>query len=355
MAECVSCGKEIPAGKFFCDECYVKMKGRRGGLKEVPHGSAGKPGVEEKAADVCSEAEAASEPVIAAGLIAAKKASGTLTPTSGKKVVSIKPGAEKPVKEKAGKKKFKITITFSERTYAALSRLRGRKEKKGQVVGGEAGAAAVAPVRSRAPARSKGPHGRAKLKAVKGLSRPAGEQGGGFMGVVTYRDRTWDHGDIAAVAMASFAVLMIIVLSFLPWAEFSWTAGEPLEMQVVEVKGIDLGAMTYICIALAVIAFLYMVATWLLKGPFTKIDYGVVLIVAGVVFIPLFYATIASNTRFLIAALEKVGKDGSSVPSQYERQTLWPAYAMVLMGATLAFSGLVRLAERKGSKSPGGK
>jgi hypothetical protein len=347
MAECVSCGKDIPAGKFFCDECYVKMKGQRGMLKKVPPASGVKTGGETSPTATSDDTERSVKPVVPDGIVPEKKARGTLTPASGKKVVSMKPATDKAAKEKAGKKKFTVTISFSERTYAALARMKRKKKEEAPLAKGKSEISAAAPALQRKGRRSKGPHGRPKLKAVASSKKPATQNRGGFMGLIAYRERKLDRRDIISAALASFAVLMIFVLSFTSWAKVSWSEGGESSMQTVKIKGFDLGAMTYICIAIVAVAYLYMVATWLFKGPFTKIDYGVVLIVAGIIFIPIFFATISSTSRLLSVALEKAGRRGNLIPPQYERQTLWPAYIIVLMGAVLGFSGLIRLSERK--------
>ena len=284
-----------------------------------------------------------------------KKASGTLTPSSGKKVVSLKSVTDKVAKEKEGKKRFTVTITFSERTYAALARMK-RKKKEAQPSAEGPGVTPASAVEEDKPKRRKGPHGRPKLKAVANAGKPVYKHRGGFMGVIAYRDRKFDRRDLIAASMASLAVLMIVVLSFSSWARVSWgEGGESASMQTVKIKGFDLGAITYVCIAIVAIAYLHMVATWIFKGPFTKVDYGVALIAAGVIFIPIFFAAISSTSRLLSIALEKVGSSGNALPAQYERQTLWPAYIEVLMGAILAFSGLVRLSERRSAGGAGGK
>lgn len=350
MPECVSCGKEIPAGKFFCDECYVKMKGKRGTLKKVH--STPIPAEKPAAPKVEGEQGVGAKPVVPEGIVTEAKARGTLTPASSKKVVSLKSSEEKAEKQKSAKKRFTVTITFSERTYASLARVRGRlkRKKKEKVPGveGETGEAAAAPEKAVKRKRKKGPYGRPKLKAVASSAKSEARQRGGFMGLVAYRDRKLDRRDIIAAVLASIAVLAIIVLSFSSWVRLAWDQGGTGSMQGAQVKGIDLGGITYVILAVVVVAYLYMVATWLFKGPFAKLDYGVVLIVAFIVFVPVFFAAISSNARLLNAALEKVGSARQGIPSQYERQTLWPAYVMVLMGAVLAVSGLIRLSERRG-------
>jgi len=353
MTECVSCGKDIPAGKFFCDECYVKMKGQRGMLKKVPPSSAPEPEVRVKPPETGGGEGKTAEPAVPAGVFPDKKASGALTPAAGKKVVSLKSTTDKAAKEKAGKKRFTVTITFSERTYAALARMK-RKKEEAPPADEQPGVAAVSPIEQGKPKRRKGPHGRPKLKAVASTKKPVDKNRGGFMGIIAYRDRELDRRDFVAAAMASFAVLMIILLSFASWVRVSWSAGgDSASMQMVKVKGFDLGAITYVCIAIVAVAYLYMLATWLLKGTFTRLDYGVVLIVAGVIFVPVFFAAISSTSRLLSIALEKAGSGGGVIPAQYERQTLWPAYIEVLMGAVLALSGLVRLSERRSAAGAG--
>jgi len=341
MAECVSCGKETPAGKFFCDDCYVKMKGRRGPSGELPHLPREEPQQQTVEDDTPPEV---SEPET---IVPMKKARGDLTPASSKKVVSMKPGGEKAVKEKAGKKRFAVTITFSERTYAALARVKGgRKEVAGPSPDGDAPAPRAHRPVTKGAVRGGRLHGRPKLKAVAATSA-AKKQKSGFRRAIGYRDRALDGRDKIAIAMAIFAVLAIVILCFMPWAKVSWSTGGGTGVQTVEVTGTDLGAMTFVCMAIVISALLYAVATWVFKGMFTVIDFGVIFIVAGIVFIPLLYSILTSNARFLSAALEQAGIGGGAMPAQFERQTLWPAYALVLAGAILGFAGLIRLSERK--------
>jgi hypothetical protein len=353
MAECVSCGKEIPAGKFFCADCYVKMKGRRGPSGEVPPVSAAISEKRDEREDMSNETEPLSRAAVPTGVTPVGKASGAITPASVKKVVTMKSPADKAAKEKAGKKRFAVTITFSERTYAALNRLKIKKEEKSQEPDTSAKSRQTSRAHSRRAARRRGPYGRPMLKAVAEASSRGTERRGGFMGIIGYRERTLDRGDVAAIAMAVFAVLSIIVLSFLPWVRISLGEGQASGVQTVKVTGMDLGAIIYVCITMAVVALLYMAATWRFKGVFSIMDFGVAFILAGVVIIPLFYIVIASNARILAAALEQIGRGGSPIPEAYERQTIWPAYMMVFSAALLAFAGLVRLSERKSGTSPG--
>ncbi len=333
MTECVSCGKEIPAGSFFCADCYVRMKGRRGPSAGSPRdGDAGR--TQEASAGVTAGEAAAAAP----GPAPAAGVGGALTPVSGKKVVSIKPQLERGGRERGGRKRFTVTITLGERTYAALDRMRGRGGKRGK---GE-GEGSVAGKGGRA--RS----GRPRLKAVAATRAGAAPGKRGLKGAIAYRDRPMDGGDKVSAALAALAALAIIVLTFRPWARISMGGGDPSAGRKVEVAGTDLGALPFVCIALAAAALLYMMAAKILGGPFAVLDYGVVFILAGVVVIPLLYAAIAPNAALLAAAAKKLGMDAGMAAGQFGRQTLWPAYLSVLAGALLAFAGLVRLSERGG-------
>lgn len=350
MAECVSCGKDIPAGKFFCDDCYVRMKGRRGPSGEVPEVSA----ADHDAGAGSERPPAVSGPGVQATVptevSTAKRLKGDLTPAAGKKVISMKPSPDRAGKEKAGKKKFTVTITFSERTYAALARLKPGRKGESEVPGDETGGPPASRGRAARAARPEARRGRPNLKAVEGTSSGEPQRRGGFRGAVGYRERPLDGKDMASMLMASMAVLVIVLLSFQPWARVAVLDEESLTMQTVEVTGIELGAITYICIALVAAAFLYMVAARLWGGALAAVDFGVVFILAGILFIPLLYAAIASNARFLTIALERLGKDISMLPEQFERSTLWPTYVMVIAGAFLAFAGLLRLSESRADK-----
>lgn len=355
MAECVSCGRDIPAGSFFCEDCYVKMKGRRGPSGEVPRGEGIVRKEEAARGDAAPDATAAeARGAVPAGIPPVRKASGTLTPSSGKKVVSLKPQLERGGREKGGKKRFTVTITFSERTYAALARMKRRKAEGAAGEGGVAGGHAPGR-RSLARKYGKGPHGRPKLKAVTATHGSVKARRRGLGGAMAYRDRPMDGGDTVSAVMATVAALAIIALTFRPWARVSLGVGEPSAVQEIEVTGADLGAVPYICIALAAAALLYMLAARVFGGVFAVVDYGVAFIAIGVVVIPLFYAAIASNAGMLSAAMEKLGAGGGPTPEQFERQTLWPAYMVVLAGAMLAFAGLVRLSERRREAMPAGE
>ncbi len=352
MAECVSCGKAIPAGKLFCDGCYVKMKGRRRPYGEVP------PVPETRAGQAQgAEAEPAEKPQVQhvppPAAAPARKASGTLTPATDKKVVAIKPPLERSAREKGSKKRFTVTITFSERTYATLSRLKpsGRERALRRETG--AAETQTAPVRFRPGAGGGRSRGGPGLKAVTASGAAAPQSG--FRKAIAYRDRAMDGKDRLSVAIAALSVLIIIIFFLLPWAKVSWGTGDASGLQTVEVTGTDLGIMAYICMSITVIALLYTLASISFKETFRALDYGVVLIVAGVLFVVLFYITISSNDRFLAAALEKLGRGGTPLPEQFERLTQWPAYIMPLAGAVLALAGWVRLLKREESAVPGGK
>jgi hypothetical protein len=350
MAECVSCGKKIPAGRFFCEECYVKMKGRMGPSGGVTQPSLAKTEVESSKQEISTESLPPPRASAPAGVAPASKPSGSLTPASGKKVLTLRSGQEKATKEKAGKKRFTITITFSERTYAAFERLKFKRKKEETAAAGKQGLAIKTPGRSRFALRGGGQQRRPGLKAVEGEPATASKRQSGFMGVVGYRDRAMDRWDKAASCMASLAVLLIILLSFQAWVKVEWVGGEAAGMQVIKVSGTDLGAAAYVCVVLAAAAFLYMLAAWFLKGVFRVVDYGAVLFAAGVVIIPLVYVAIASNANIFEIALRKIGASADAASGQLERQSFWTVYMMVLSGALLAFSGLVRLSERKDGK-----
>lgn len=350
MAECVSCGKDIPAGKFFCEDCYFRMKGRRRPSGEVPDASAGSRDASAAVGRPQADTGSAPHGALPAGITPAARARADLTPAAGKKVVSMRPYAEGAGKEKAGGKRFTVTITFSERTYAALAKLRRGGKEKGTARADGTGGSEASSVRSRRATKNPNRRRRPDLKAVAGISSSSGREGG--LGKLTgYRDRPMDRGDMAAMAMAAIAVAAIVILSFLPWARISILDEELMVMQPVEVKGADLGLITYACIFIAAAALLYVVASRLWVKGLAAVDFGVVLILAGIVIIPLFYASIASNDRFLAIALERLGRNAARLPEQYERVTLWPTYAMVIAGALLAFSGLLRLSERRGGNA----
>jgi hypothetical protein len=257
----------------------------------------------------------------------------------------MKPGMERPAKEKAGKKRFTVTISFSERAYAAFSRL-GKGASGAGEAARQADAARQRQPRSRGAARGGG--GKPKLQAVTAAGTAAKPRSG-IRKAIAFRERPFDGKDLAAVAMATIAVLAIILLSFQPWARISWGGGDAASIQEVEVAGTDLGPLTYVCMAIVIFAMLYAVATWVFKGVFAAVDFGVVFIAAGIIFSLLLFIMIAYNSRFLSAAVQKAGMSGEFLPPQFERQTLWPAYAMVLMGAILGFAGLVRISERGGA------
>ena len=369
MAECVSCGKDIPAGKFFCEDCFKKMKGRRGMLRKVSPAPAGRQAgagetspagpaapVEGGGPGAPGEgiAQEGGEPAGVRETYEARRASGTLTPAAGKKVVSLKPTLEKASRDKGGasKKKFTITITFSERTYAALSRLKRKREEQPPGVEGLVGEGVPPAAAAPAKRRRGGPHGRPQLKAVKALAGQKAAEQRTLARLVMYREREWDKRDKAAAAAAGVSAGFVVALCFAGWVRVTLSGVGESAYPAVNVSGVDLGLPTYVMIALVVGPLLYMVAAARLGGRLRKVDHGVVLLAAGIIFIPLFYTTIALNGLITHAAAGNLG--GGAAYSQLAmqaRQTLWPAYLVILMDVVLAFSGLVRLAERRGGKA----
>jgi hypothetical protein len=366
MAECVSCGKDIPAGKLFCDDCYKKMKGRKGSLKKVAQPAGVKPldTADKPLPSMTSEdaGQAVENGAIApAGMPEGlKKASGSLTPSSGKKVVSIKPDLEKTARDKGigGKKKFTITISFSDRTYAALARFKGKKKEEiptipnmpGELItAGEPGEVASPIRKAKYRGRKAGPHGRAMLKAVGGETASGGRTQGFYRRTMGYRDRKWDTGDKVAAIMATASMILVIIMIFLGWVRFTWFEGENNAATTVNIKGIDLGLIVYIMVVMTVLAWLFMVLTRLLKKPLVNLDFGVVMLATGILLIIITFIALSSSGLTIKAAgnILKIEDSLQNTITGYEKQNLWPAYMMILAFCLMAFSGLIRLSERK--------
>lgn len=371
MAECVSCGKSIPAGKFFCDECYKSMKGRRATPHKVDAPASPQLKKETRASRKAKETPPISSPEVvsseeqekpdppqaAAEEEQVKKLSADLTPTTGKKVVSLKPKVEGVVGERSigGKKRFKITITFSERTYNAFARLKRKKKDEVATAGGEQAEVEGQPSKPRRIKRQGGPHGRPKLEAVSDPSERRGEPENTLMRYVGHREREWDKGDKVASLMATTLMILIIIFSFLNWVKITWSSGEGSQAMSVSVKGMDLGAPVYAMIAVVVAAWVYMAVSSLTGKTLLNMDFGFVIILCGIILIALFFMAVGSTDRVMGAAAESMGRGRNffetSVTS-FERQTLWPAYFTVFLAILFAFSGLTRLSERRATKEP---
>ncbi len=365
MAECVSCGREIAPGKLFCDECYVKMKGRMGPRR--------KPEPASEAGNVASPHYRSTSPAAGgerpqgnitvlgeAGVARAGGVRSELTPVSQKKVVSLKPRVEAAAKEKArSAKKFTITVTFSDKTYERLARMRERLKREGKKREKEvSGEVAPGDARPAGKKRRKGPYGRPVLKAVESHGAYEAAQGRGFKAWLLYRRRPWDRGDRFALAAATCATAMVLAFSFMEWVRVHWVSQAGSTLQVVGVKGMELGAFVYVAMAMAVLAWCYMTAVALLGGERLRVDFGVALLLAGLVIIPMVFLALSDNAGVYSAAMQVMQRKGASVPIEaagYERHTSWPAYLMVLAGLTLSFSGLVRLSERRSKASVVGK
>lgn len=355
MAECVSCGSEVPQGKLFCDDCYLKMKGRWG-----PRGSADSPtemrpattgrlnGRAETPEPKGKEATPAGE----AGAV--RRASGDLTPAAAKNIVSLKPELNKAARDrdKTSQKKFAVTITLSERTYENIERMKNalkRKKGKETPVSGAAGKVeGLAPAKPRKVGRKTGPHGRPKLKAVESASRREKKgKGGRLAGLLEYRERGWDGGDYAAAATATAALILCIALPFLNWKKVVWV-GQATVSQ--EVKGFELGVPVYILLAVACLAWLFLVVTKMLARSPLKVDWGVVFFVAGIVVFALVMVALAQNERILDIAWEKARESSIIIPDNalIGRETLLPGYLMIyLVAIPFTLAGMMRLYERR--------
>ncbi|MFW6113926.1 MAG: hypothetical protein ACOC78_03275 [Actinomycetota bacterium] len=353
MPQCVSCGRYIPTGKFFCDDCYKKMRGRKGKLKKVEQKPpAGKDVLERTSREPGSgvSPEQGEQTPAAAGDYIEKHIRNTLTPASGKKVVSLKPGIDKDgEKSLAGqKKRFKITITLSERTYMALARFKLRRKEGPAAAEGGMDKEPLAEKPGRAKKKKVGPHGRPKLKAISSEGGDAAPDKG-LKRFVAYRRRKWDKGDITAAAMATAVMILSIVLMNIGWIRLIWSEAQGIAPETLELKGTDLGAPIYVIAVLVCAAWLYLFITRLARRAFLKVDYGLVLLLVGLIFIIVLFMTISSNDRITGIAAEMIGKADNYFRQgaySYERQTLWTAYIMVLLGCAFAFSGLIRLSER---------
>lgn len=357
MAECVGCGKEIEQGKLFCDQCYAKMKGRRGPMRErvapSPH-----TGAEKRAAEgeglrgegaPPQETGIPVEGVTAAEDRERRRASDVLTPTTHKKVVRLHPEVDKGRgKEGRGEKRFAVTITLSERAYRLLSRLgRGAAKEGAGEESAESGEA-----RHPGARRRTGPHGRPALRAVAGKGAGRSEkaaQGAGFLGWIARRERARDRGDLVSLALAALATVLAVTLPFANWVRMSWLEENGTPLEEVNIRGTQLGATTYVLIALAVAAALYFLAASLLGDRLSRLDYGFVYLLLGVAFIAVFYAGISSNQRMVNIALRLLQERGvtgyAGIPPS--RSTLFAAYLMLLNGLFMSFSGLIRLSERR--------
>jgi hypothetical protein len=278
-----------------------------------------------------------------------KKLSADLTPTSGKKVVSLKPTVDGAAGERPmdGKKRFKVTITFSERTYNALARL--KRKKKGETAAGEGEMTEIEgqPGKAKKAKRRRGPHGRPKLKAVSEPSKSKGGSDNALLRYIGCREREWDKGDKIAALMATALTVLMIIFCFLSWIRVNWSYGEGGYSTVTNVKGVDLGIPVYAMIAVAAVGWLYMAFSAITGKALLNLDYGFVIIICGFIFIALFFVAVGSTERVIEAATKS-----ATTISNYERQTLWTAYFTVFLGILFAFSGLARLSERKAVEEP---
>lgn len=353
MANCVSCGREIEPGKLFCEQCYARMKGKRATLRDVGGGK-----TENAAAG--GGVVMGGETAPAAGAVT-KRVSGSLTPASQKKVVTLRPDLDKEHKEKYGKskKRFTITITFSERTYEMLSRFgRGKKTKGTSAEGASRREGAVAKTaKSRTARGRRGPHGRPALKAVEGKTARRGQDmARGFRGWIARRERKWDGMDYAALLLTTASAVLILALSFAGWVRVSWGAAQEPASFAVSVRGVDLGAITYAIMALGMAALFFIPIAWRLGRWLRRLDFGVILLLAGILIIMLFYVNIASDQKMLDVAYRLANRQGFYPEGeQVQRETMTAAYLMVFMGVLMAFSGLLRLSERREAEmKPGG-
>lgn len=357
MAECVSCGREIPQGRLFCDQCYARMKGRMGPRRkgEVPPeaGAAASPHYRSSASAPGGEAAPDNISVLGEGRASGSAgARAVLTPPAQKKVVSMRPLAEKGAGEKGrAAKKFTITITFSEKTYERISRMKRRLKGEGRKKGKEKpSGTAVTPMPREGRKRGKrGPYGRPALRAVDGTGVPGGGGRKGPAGMLLHRARPWDWGDRFAVATATCGAAAVAVFSFLAWVRVRWVSQGGGALQEVGVRGVDLGGPVYAAMALAVLAWCFMAAALILGGERLKVDFGVVLLLAGLVIIPLVFVALSGNSGVYNAAMKAAWRKNLAIPAEaagYERHAVWPSYLMVLGGLAVSFAGLVRLSER---------
>jgi hypothetical protein len=284
-----------------------------------------------------------------------RKARATLTPSTGKKVIALKPDLEKTTKgkPKGEDKRFTLTISLSENAYRKLQRLKGRKENAGPTEGISGSQPTTLPAHPLTGKRRSGPYGRARLRAVSAGTEREGKEAGLLQRLFNPGEQAWDNRDWAAAACATISTLLLLTLPFVGWLRFSWAIEEGRN-QVLDIKGFQLGWPIYLIMVLAFAAWSYMALTHYLAKPLFKVDFGLVLLVGGALIIILFYVSISSSgmvARAADKALAQPPGTFTNMVSNGNRENLVPAYLMVLMGLVLAFSGLVHLSERRDARA----
>lgn len=343
MPECVSCGKQIAAGRLFCDQCYKSMKGKLGPSKKADPQSKIPAGEERQGVEARPPGLPPEQP--------GQKPAGTLTPASNKKIVTLKPGIDKPSREKETgvKTKFSITISLSERVYRTFGHLKSGSRRKTED-GAQMSDSTMPDNTKRRRVGKAGPHGRARLKAVGVAKRKSGETQSWLWTLAGYRGRPMDKLDWYAAAIGTMTTALILALSFLGWVSVK-SAGEGGAANAqASVKGLDFGLLFYILIAVVALCWGYMAATLALKRPLLKIDFGVVMLAGGLICVAIIFVALGARSNLLEIALRMMrvaGKDIQDPNALFEMQTLWPAYLIVLMGAAMSLSGLMRLSSRK--------
>lgn len=327
MANCISCGREVEEGKFFCSDCYTSMTPETGTTPE----------------SVKAEAAAGEAPRPALNA----EEVPSFTPPSQKRVIKD----ASPLPEKKGKaaKKLEDTGAKPAKREKQPKREKPAKEPRPARQGPSRGEAAGLAARQAA-----GRAGRAGKRAGTWLKGVAARTALWLKGLALDNKGDFDQTDWIAwgVGTAASLLLMTAVL-LMGFVRLDWllTGSDSIETQGTVLKGIDLGAWGYVLVASsAVLILLYILSVTATK---TKINIRVnpafLAICISLIGLVVMVLALWSNGSILHAAANKNGWFGTTEFDYASKTVLYGAYIAAACLVVVFGAAAVRLAERDAS------
>lgn len=329
MANCISCGREIEEGKFFCPDCYSSMTpdGGTAPTPSTPTADKSKPAGTAPVKDAGAAAEVPSF-TPPSEKRAIKKAPPLPEAKAGTARKSRKQG-EKPAKRDKGEKPAKEP----------------RPARQGPSRGETAGLAA------RQAADRAGQTGKRAGNWLKGLAQRSARW---LKGIALESKGDFDQADWIAWGVGTAASLLLITAVLLMgFIRLNWilTGSDASETQATVLKGIDLGAWGYMFVAISVILTLLFILN--LTVTRMKINIRVnpafLAICLSLIELVVIFLALWNNGSILHAAANKNGWIGITEFDYASKNVMYGGYIAVACLVVIFGAAAMRMAEREAS------
>jgi hypothetical protein len=328
LANCISCGRAIEEGKFFCPDCYTSMTPDAGTQPDTSAPAAGK----------SVPAEAAPEPAKSS---AGAKEVPRFTPPSQKRVIKSTPSSPEKKAKTARKSKERGTSQTKLAKPVKQSRLTSPGPSRGSTAGLKAKQAV-------------GRTGRAGKRAGHRLKGTAVKTASWLKGMALESKRDFDQKDWAswgAGTAASLLLITTIILARFIRVDWILAGSDNIGTQATMLKAIELGVSGYLLVAISVI--LIILCGLSITSAKSKIDIKInpafLAICISLIGLVVLVLALLSNETILHAAAKKNGWSETTELIYAKKTVQYGSYVAAICLVMVFGAAAVRLAEREAS------